>query len=88
MFDASNRQRFWQAHLESLQKSEEESPANVLIKYLVPPPVSEEFIEVFKSVKDGDYLVHSLFASSLRYPVTRLRSLISLPLRSVSFQLP
>ncbi|KAL3155757.1 hypothetical protein ABBQ32_012774 [Trebouxia sp. C0010 RCD-2024] len=43
----------FEAHLESLQKSEEESPANVLIKYLVPPPVSEEFIEVFKSVKDA-----------------------------------
>lgn len=44
-----------QAHLESLHRSEEEGPANVLIKYLVPPPVQEEFIEVFKGVKDGGH---------------------------------
>jgi len=27
--------------------------SNVLIKYLVPPPVQKEFIEVFQSVKQG-----------------------------------
>lgn len=32
---------------------DESDPANVLIKYLVPPPVQKEFIEVFKGVKDG-----------------------------------
>lgn len=45
-----------QAHLESLERKEEESPANVLIKYLVPPPVQEEFVEVFKGVKDGEHM--------------------------------
>ena len=29
--------------------------SNVLIKYLVPPPVQKEFIEVFQSVKEGRY---------------------------------
>lgn len=48
------RVSFWQAHLASLERKEEESPANVLIKYLVPPPVQEEFVEVFKGVKDGE----------------------------------
>ena len=42
--------------MESLQKKEEDSPANVLIKYLVPPPVQEEFVEVFKGVKDGEHV--------------------------------
>lgn len=31
----------------------ESSASNVLIKYLVPPPVQKEFIEVFRSVKEG-----------------------------------
>ena len=59
---------FWQAHLASLERKEEESPANVLIKYLVPPPVQEEFVEVFKGVKDGVQLVHLLaLTCSLRH---------------------
>ena len=48
--------RGWQAHLQSLQKKEDDSPADVLIKYLVSPPVQEEFVEVFKGVKDGKHV--------------------------------
>ena len=45
----------YQAYLKSV-KHEDEGPADVLIKYLVPPPVQEEFIEIFMSVKDGKQL--------------------------------
>ena len=58
--------RCWQAHLQSLQKKEEDSPADVLIKYLVPPPVQEEFVEVFKGVKDGKYEQPILQLQSVR----------------------
>ena len=36
--------------------------SNVLIKYLVPPPVQKEFIEVFQSVKEGRYCSSVLFS--------------------------
>lgn len=56
--------RCWQAHLQSLYKKEEDTPANVLIKYLVPPPVQEEFVEVFKGVKDGEHSTAHLASCS------------------------
>lgn len=31
----------------------DDGPANVLIKYIVPPPVQQEFIEIFQAVKEG-----------------------------------
>ena len=39
--------------------------SNVLIKYLVPPPVQKEFIEVFQSVKEGRYCSSVLCSWSL-----------------------
>lgn len=35
-------------------QADQAGPANVLIKYVVPPPVQQEFIEVFQEVKDGE----------------------------------
>ena len=37
-------------------------PANVLIKYIVPPNVQQEFIEVFQEVKDGQCSTPAAFA--------------------------
>lgn len=36
----------------NVQQQANADAANVLIKYLVPPPVQQEFIEVFQNVKD------------------------------------
>ena len=34
---------------------DDSGPANVLIKYIVPPPVQQEFIEIFQAVKEGKH---------------------------------
>ena len=46
------RLRSLQSFVQSVLQREQQGPANVLIKYLVPPPVQKEFIQVFKEVKD------------------------------------
>lgn len=43
---------YTQDFVQSVLEREQQGPANVLIKYLVPPPVQKEFIQVFKEVKD------------------------------------
>ena len=42
--------------------SDQAGPANVLIKYIVPPNVQQEFIEVFQEVKDGQCSTPAAFA--------------------------
>ena len=53
--------RSMQGFVQTLLQREQQGPANVLIKYLVPPQVQKDFIQVFKEVKDETAKV-TLFA--------------------------